>query len=91
MRRDPVLVRADRLRAIMAMPEYHVTIGAWIDEAGREVLHSLTSAKEVHEIHRAQGAYSAIENLKAQFAKVFASEQVILEKQHKRTQNALKE
>ena len=91
MRRDPTLVRADRLRAIMAMPEYHVTIGAWIEEADRSALHDLMTAKEIHEVHRAQGAVSAMENLKAQFNKVFANEQAILEKQHKKTQNALKE
>lgn len=85
MKRDPALVRADRLRAITSMPEYYATIGSWIDEGHKEALHNLTSAKEVHEIHRAQGGYAAMNSLKEQFDKVFAMENVILERQSKKT------
>lgn len=59
----------------MAMPEYKQTIELWIADAFSEALHQMETAKEVHEFHRAQGAYSSLKGLKDQFDQVFVAEQ----------------
>lgn len=64
----------------MAMPEYDITVGAWLREAHAEALHNLTTAKEPHEFHAAQGAYRALDQLKEQFDQVFAAEKAAIAK-----------
>ena len=81
--KDPVILRAERLRAILNMPEYANLIGAWIEEARSSALHSMTNAKEPYEFHSAQGAYKAIESLRDQFNRVFAMEKVAVDKLNK--------
>lgn len=90
MKVDPRILRAERLRAIMNMPEYHDTLGAWIEEAYRSALHKLSSAVEVHDVHRAQGSYEQISSLRDMFEKVFREEEVAVEKQLKKTAKALR-
>lgn len=73
-KREPAIVKAERLRAVMSMPEYGSTIGAWISEAETAALHDMTEAKEPHEFHNAQGAYKAVRSIREQFDRVFAAE-----------------
>ncbi len=75
------LDRAQKLRIIMEMPEYAQTIGAWLEEAHSSALQGLTSAVDQHEVHRAQGAYRAIQDIREMFAKVFAEEKLAIERQ----------
>lgn len=70
---DPAIRRAERLRAVMAMPEYGDTIGTWIQQAHDEALHEMATAP-VDGVLRAQGAYHALETLKSQFNLVFDAE-----------------
>lgn len=83
MRKDPAILRAEQLRAIMQMPEYGRTIGAWITEAHTAALHDMTTAKEPYEFHTAQGAYKAIQELKDQFDKTFLAEDAAINKLNK--------
>lgn len=83
-KRDPAILRAERLRIIMNMPEYTDTVGAWIEEAHREALHKMTTAKEPHEFHSAQGAYNTMETLRERFNAVFQCERAALTKNEKR-------
>lgn len=85
MQKDPAIIRAERLRAVLAMPEYSSTIGAWIEEAYQEALHNMTSSKEPYEFHSAQGAYKAVTLIREQFERVFALEKAAREKQTKKT------
>lgn len=71
------------------MPEYHDTIGAWIEDAYKDALHNLAIAVEVPAVHRAQGQFQAIKSLQEQFDKVFSAEEAAVEKQHKKTNKAL--
>ena len=89
MQVDPRILKAERLRAIQNMPEYHATIGAWIDEAFKEALHNLSIAVEVHEVHRAQGAFTALTSFKDNFDKVFQAEDAAVEKKLKKTARVL--
>jgi len=91
VRPDPRILRAERLRTIIRMPEYEATIGQWLKEAHATVLHNLVKAVEPHDVHRAQGAYSAIQSLMEQFEAVWTAEDAALEKQTKRTTKALEE
>ena len=84
MKKDPAIVRAERLRAVMAMPEYKQTVEAWILDAFNDALHQMESAKEVYEFHRAQGAYSSLKALKDQFDQVFVAERAALERLNKK-------
>lgn len=79
-KKDPAILRAERLRAIISMPEYEATIGGWIKEAYESALHYMTEAREVCEFHQAQGAYKAIEALKSQFETVFQAEKLATSK-----------
>lgn len=65
------------------MPEYSQTIGAWLNEAHQAALHGLTTAKEIHEFHQAQGAYAAMQSIRDQFESVWASEKVAVSKNAK--------
>lgn len=78
--KEPAIIRAERLRAVMAMPEYEVTIGAWVDEAYKSALHGLTTAKDPNEVYAAQGAYRSVSSLKEQFEQVFRAEQAVIER-----------
>lgn len=89
MQVDPNILRAERLRAIMNMPEYHATIGAWLEEAIKEAQHNLASAIEVHEVHRAQGSFTAINSFKDNFDKVFRAEDVAVDRKLKKTNKVL--
>lgn len=82
--KDPAVIRAERLRAILAMPEYKSTVGAWIDEEYQSALNSMTTAKEPHEFHPAQGAYKALNSIREQFERVFAAEKAALNKLDKK-------
>lgn len=83
-KKDPNILRAERLRAVMNMPEYEVTIGAWLKEAKSEADYQLQTATEPHEIHRAQGKVALIRSIDEQFERVFACEKKSLEKSYKR-------
>lgn len=81
---DQVILRAERLRSVMAMPEYEATIGAWIKEGFREAQHNLHVAVEPYQMHRAQGYFSAMQNLQEQIDRVFELEKAAHEKVAKR-------
>lgn len=82
-RRDPAIVRAEKLRMLMSLPEYKETVAAWIEEAHRSALHDMTAAKEPYQFHAAQGAYNAIETIRQQFERVFSSEKAAIAKLEK--------
>jgi hypothetical protein len=82
---NPAIRRAERLRIIMAMPEYESTIGQWIDEAHKNALHQLTTAIDPREVHQAQGAFKLVTEIKEQFDHVFNAEKSALRKMQKNT------
>lgn len=84
MARDKDILRAERLRAVINMPEYSATIGTWLEQARESALHELMNAKEHHEIHRAQGAVQILESIKDNFDSVFEMESIALNKNHKK-------
>lgn len=86
-KRDPAILRAESLRAILAMPEYERLLGAWIQEAKNAALHDMTTAKEPYEFHSAQGAYKAMLALVENFERVFVAEQAAVEKAQKKMTN----
>lgn len=83
-KKDRFILQAERLRAVMAMPEYEVTIGEWIKEALRAANHALHSAQEPIEIYRAQGMLSAVKGISEQFDRVFDLEKAAHAKAAKR-------
>jgi hypothetical protein len=89
MKVDPNILRAERLRAVMAMPEYASTFGAWLEEAKAQASHSLSTAVEVHHVHRAQGGYQMIQSILDQIDKVFQLEDSAVEKQLRKTAKAM--
>lgn len=80
---DQAIRRAESLRAVISMPEYNRTIGAWLNEAHTSALYKLTTAKEPHEFHQAQGAYNAIQSIRENFESVWASERAAVERKQK--------
>lgn len=80
MTQNFAILRASRLRAIMAMTGYEETINRWIEEALTQALHDMAVAKEPNEMFAAQGAYKAVESIKDQFAGVFSAEKGALNK-----------
>jgi hypothetical protein len=82
--RNAAIVRAEKLRAIMAMPEYKELIGTWLNDAATQAIHALTEATEAHELHRAQGGYQALTALTTQFDQVFAREAAAIAQMQKK-------
>lgn len=82
--KDRTIPRAERLRSVISMPEYADTVGLWIDEARKQALHDMTSATELHDFHRAQGAYKAIQDLTSNFEAVFSAEKATILKNEKK-------
>lgn len=87
--KNPAILKAERLRAVMNMPEYEITLGAWIQEAHNEALHNMTTAIEPYQFHSAQGAYKAISSLKENIEYVLRAEKVALEAIQKNLQRKL--
>jgi len=87
MKRDQAVLRAERLRAVMAMPEYKSTVGAWIEDAKNSALHEMEIAVEPHQFHSAQGAYKAMKGIAEQFERVFAMERAAIAKLEKERAN----
>ena len=79
-KRDPALLRAERLRIILSMPEYKDTIGQWIEDAHNDALHRMSTAKETHDFYTAQGSYLTVKAFMDQFNQVFSRETAALEK-----------
>ncbi len=84
--KDPAILRAERLRTIINMPEYKDTIGAWITEGRKSALHNMSVAKEPHEFYAAQGEFRAMQQLEDQFERVFAVEKAAVEKHTRKIQ-----
>ena len=91
MQTDPDIRRAEKLRAIISMPEYGATIGNWLTEAHASALHEMTTATEPHEFHSAQGAYRLIQSIQEQFERVFIAEKAAVEKTQKKIRKTEKE
>lgn len=89
--KDPAILRAERLRAIIQMPEYGDTIGKWLDEACEQALHDMTQAVEPHQFHSAQGAYRALNAFKDQFARVFSAEQSVVDREQRKNYSSILE
>lgn len=80
MQKDPALLRASKLRAIISMPEYSETIGRWIKDLYEAALSDMSVAKEPWTMSVAQGRYSMCKELQENFEKVFLAERAALEK-----------
>ncbi len=84
MQRDQAIIKAERLRVVLSMPEYKDTIGSWLTDAHSQALREMTSAVELHEIHAAQGAYKVLEQLREQIERVFITEDAVLKRESKK-------
>ena len=82
-KKDPAILRAERLRAIQAMPEYQQTIAEWLKTAKEAALHDLATVQDPNGFFKAQGAYGAIESLLQQFDRVYIAEEAVLNKKTK--------
>lgn len=81
--RDPSLIKAERLRAVMSMPEYADTIGKWLEESMASSLHEMTHA-EPDKFLSHQGAYRALSEIKDQIESTFLAEESALKKEAQR-------
>jgi hypothetical protein len=87
VKKEQAILRAERLRAVMSMPEYKTTVGAWLEDAKSSALHEMEVAVEPHQFHSAQGAYKAMKGILEQFDRVFALEQAAINKMEKERAN----
>lgn len=82
-KKDPAILRAERLRAIQAMPEYRETIQQWLNDAKDDALYKLSTVQGINEFYTSQGAFNALNALTQQFDRVFMAEEAALNKKTK--------
>ncbi len=85
LKRQPEIVRAEKLRVVTGTNEYRETLGAWIEDAKKKALYDLENATEVFEIHRAQGAYNLIRTLSDHIDDTFRVAEKAFEKLQNKT------
>ena len=81
---DPAIRKAEKLRIIMAMPEYAETIGAWIKDLQLDAEHQLKNCKDPNDFRFAQGSCSAMDQLSDRFKLVFDAERSTIEKNNRK-------
>lgn len=80
---DNRITLASQLRAIVSMPEYEITFGAWLRSSLETTINLMASARTPDEFFHAQGAYHAINNINQQIEAIWQAEQAALEKKIK--------